>query len=214
MRPDDLPVPDLVVLHARHPQGLGRARHARGFAYGGGRKHAEGVFLGRKAMVCCTTGTSADTYAPDGIEGDILHLLWPVNKTSTRTCDASASWIAAPRIPTEAAPLSVRLLPSTLHSRASALAHRRSLVSRRCRQPVPSRVNRCGICAPGGWSRALGRGEPLPSDVEVSGNAGRGRQRATTAFPGHPGSCRLLRPGRGGRRRTGRGGWTEGCPRG
>ena len=52
---------------------------ARGFAYGGGRKHARGVFLGRKAMVCCTTGTSADTYSPDGIEGDILHLLWPVN---------------------------------------------------------------------------------------------------------------------------------------
>ncbi|MFI1727248.1 NAD(P)H-dependent oxidoreductase [Streptomyces sp. NPDC020489] len=52
---------------------------ARGFAYGGGRKHARGVFLGRKAMACCTTGTSADTYAPDGVEGDILHLLWPVN---------------------------------------------------------------------------------------------------------------------------------------
>ncbi|MFH8567518.1 NAD(P)H-dependent oxidoreductase [Streptomyces sp. NPDC017993] len=52
---------------------------ARGFAYGGGRKHAKGVFLGRKAMVSCTTGTSADTYAPDGVEGDIHHLLWPVN---------------------------------------------------------------------------------------------------------------------------------------
>lgn len=51
----------------------------RGFAYGGGRKHAKGVFQGRKAMVCCTTGTAADTYAPDGIEGDILGLLWPVN---------------------------------------------------------------------------------------------------------------------------------------
>ncbi|MFF7451736.1 MULTISPECIES: NAD(P)H-dependent oxidoreductase [unclassified Streptomyces] len=29
---------------------------ARGFAYGGGRKHARGVFLGRKAMACCTNG--------------------------------------------------------------------------------------------------------------------------------------------------------------
>ncbi|MEV8325939.1 NAD(P)H-dependent oxidoreductase [Kitasatospora sp. NPDC056731] len=52
---------------------------SRGFAYRRGRKHAKGVFLGRRAMICCTTGTSAATYAPDGIEGDIQHLLWPVN---------------------------------------------------------------------------------------------------------------------------------------
>jgi NAD(P)H dehydrogenase (quinone) len=52
---------------------------ARGFAYGTGRKHAKGMFLGRRAMICCTTGTPAATYAPDGIEGGILNLLWPVN---------------------------------------------------------------------------------------------------------------------------------------
>ncbi|MFE3901268.1 NAD(P)H-dependent oxidoreductase [Streptomyces sp. NPDC059153] len=52
---------------------------SRGFAYRRGRKHAKGVFLGRKAMISCTTGTSAATYAPDGIEGDIQRLLWPVN---------------------------------------------------------------------------------------------------------------------------------------
>ena len=51
---------------------------ARGFAYGGGRKHAKGVFRGRKAMVSCTTGTAASTYAEDGIEGHIQNLLWPV----------------------------------------------------------------------------------------------------------------------------------------
>src|SRR5699024_5835126 len=51
---------------------------ARGFAYGGGRKHAKGVFLGRKAMVSCTMGTAASTYAEDGIEGHIQNLLGPV----------------------------------------------------------------------------------------------------------------------------------------
>lgn len=52
---------------------------ARGYAYGGGRKHDKGVFIGRKAMVSCTTGTPASTYAADGVEGHIQNLLWPVN---------------------------------------------------------------------------------------------------------------------------------------
>jgi NAD(P)H dehydrogenase (quinone) len=30
-------------------------------------------------MVSVTTGTSADTYAPDGIDGAILDILWPVH---------------------------------------------------------------------------------------------------------------------------------------
>ena len=30
-------------------------------------------------MVAATTGTSADTYAPDGIDGDILSVLWPIH---------------------------------------------------------------------------------------------------------------------------------------
>jgi NAD(P)H dehydrogenase (quinone) len=30
-------------------------------------------------MVSTTTGTSADTYAPDGIDGDINAILWPIH---------------------------------------------------------------------------------------------------------------------------------------
>lgn len=30
-------------------------------------------------MVVATTGTSEDTYAPDGIDGDILSVLWPIH---------------------------------------------------------------------------------------------------------------------------------------
>lgn len=52
---------------------------ARGFAYLAGRKYDTGLFSGKTAMVATTTGTSADTYAPDGIDGDILNVLWPVH---------------------------------------------------------------------------------------------------------------------------------------
>ncbi len=52
---------------------------ARGFAYMPGRKYDTGMFRGKTAMVAATTGTSADTYAPDGIDGDILTVLWPLH---------------------------------------------------------------------------------------------------------------------------------------
>lgn len=52
---------------------------ARGFAYTTGRKYDTGMFRGKLAMMAATTGTSADTYAPDGIDGDILTVLWPIH---------------------------------------------------------------------------------------------------------------------------------------
>lgn len=52
---------------------------ARGFAYLPGRKYDTGMFKGKLAMVATTTGTSADTYAPDGIDGDMLTVLWPIH---------------------------------------------------------------------------------------------------------------------------------------
>jgi NAD(P)H dehydrogenase (quinone) len=52
---------------------------ARGFAYLPGRKYDTGMFRGKLAMMAATTGTSADTYAPDGIDGDILTVLWPIH---------------------------------------------------------------------------------------------------------------------------------------
>ncbi len=52
---------------------------ARGFAYLPGRKYDTGMFKGKLALVSATTGTSADTYAPDGIDGDILSVLWPIH---------------------------------------------------------------------------------------------------------------------------------------
>jgi NAD(P)H dehydrogenase (quinone) len=37
------------------------------------------MFRGKTAMIAATTGTPADTYAPDGIDGDILTVLWPIH---------------------------------------------------------------------------------------------------------------------------------------
>jgi NAD(P)H dehydrogenase (quinone) len=69
---------------------------ARGFAYMPGRKYDTGLFRGKLAMVSATTGTSADTYAPDGIDGDILAVLWPVHNGLLRYCgfDVLAPFIA------------------------------------------------------------------------------------------------------------------------
>ncbi len=51
----------------------------RGFAYLPGRKYDTGMLRGKLAMVSVTTGTSADTYQPDGIDGALLDVLWPVH---------------------------------------------------------------------------------------------------------------------------------------
>jgi NAD(P)H dehydrogenase (quinone) len=52
---------------------------ARGFAYKAGRKYDTGMLKGRRAMICTTTGTASGLYEPDGIDGDINHILWPVH---------------------------------------------------------------------------------------------------------------------------------------
>ncbi len=51
----------------------------RGFAYLPGRKYDSGLMHGKTAMVVVTTGTDADTYAPDGIDGALLDVMWPVH---------------------------------------------------------------------------------------------------------------------------------------
>lgn len=51
----------------------------RGFAYKSGQKYDSGVFRGKRAMICATTGTASSLYEPDGIDGDINHILWPIH---------------------------------------------------------------------------------------------------------------------------------------
>ena len=52
---------------------------SRGFAYSAGRKYDKGHFVGKRAMLCITTGTAATLYEPDGIDGNLLHVLWPIH---------------------------------------------------------------------------------------------------------------------------------------
>ena len=52
---------------------------SRGFAYSAGRKYERGHFEGKRAMLCLTTGTASTLYEPDGIDGDLLHVLWPIH---------------------------------------------------------------------------------------------------------------------------------------
>lgn len=51
----------------------------RGFGYMPGHKYDTGFMRGKIAMISLTTGTSGDTYAPDGIDGALLDVLWPVH---------------------------------------------------------------------------------------------------------------------------------------
>jgi NAD(P)H dehydrogenase (quinone) len=52
---------------------------SRGFAYSAGRKYESGHFKGKRAMLSLTTGTASSLYEPNGIDGDLHHVLWPIH---------------------------------------------------------------------------------------------------------------------------------------
>jgi NAD(P)H dehydrogenase (quinone) len=52
---------------------------AYGAVYTSRRRFENGRFVGKRAMLSVTVGTSRETYAHDGRSGDIDLLLWPVN---------------------------------------------------------------------------------------------------------------------------------------
>jgi NAD(P)H dehydrogenase (quinone) len=68
----------------------------RGFAYLPGHKYDTGLLSGKTAMLSVTTGTSADTYQPDGIDGALLDVLWPVHNGILRYCgfDVLHPWVS------------------------------------------------------------------------------------------------------------------------
>lgn len=53
---------------------------AAGFAYGGGRWFDRGVFCGKRGMVAVTVGGPETAYAPDGLQGDIRQILFPIHR--------------------------------------------------------------------------------------------------------------------------------------
>src|SRR6185437_1449454 len=54
---------------------------AYGEVYTSSKRFESGCFVGKRAMLSLTVGTSRDTYAHDGRSGDIDLMLWPVNFT-------------------------------------------------------------------------------------------------------------------------------------
>ncbi len=52
-----------------------------GEVYASQKRFEKGRFVGKRAMLSVTVGTSAETYGFDGRSGDIDLLLWPVNFT-------------------------------------------------------------------------------------------------------------------------------------
>lgn len=52
---------------------------AFGSAYDFGQTWEEGVFTGRKAMLSVSTSAPAQAFAPDGRNGDIERILWPIH---------------------------------------------------------------------------------------------------------------------------------------
>ena len=52
---------------------------AYGEVYTGFKRFEDGRFVGKRAMLSVTVGTSRETYAHDGRSGDIDLMLWPVN---------------------------------------------------------------------------------------------------------------------------------------
>ena len=73
---------------------------SRGFAYSAGRKYESGHFKGKRAMLCLTTGTASTLYEANGIDGDLLHVLWPIHNgilgyTGFTVLPPFAAWMPA-----------------------------------------------------------------------------------------------------------------------
>jgi NAD(P)H dehydrogenase (quinone) len=53
---------------------------AHGFAFADGRRYDTGLFKGGGALICVTTGGTAERYSASGIYGDIGQVLWPMRR--------------------------------------------------------------------------------------------------------------------------------------
>ncbi len=51
-----------------------------GRVYGGGRIYGNGVFRGKKALLSLTTGGPSESYLKDGVNGDIMAILRPIQR--------------------------------------------------------------------------------------------------------------------------------------
>lgn len=59
---------------------------AFGVTYDFGRTWDRGVMRGKRAMLCFTTGAPESTFAPDGRNGDLERILWPLHAGVLALC--------------------------------------------------------------------------------------------------------------------------------
>lgn len=59
---------------------------AFGALYGPGRTWDQGVMRGRRAMLAFTTSAPAETFLPDGRNGDMERILWPIHAGVLGVC--------------------------------------------------------------------------------------------------------------------------------
>ncbi|MGN6526932.1 MAG: NAD(P)H-dependent oxidoreductase [Burkholderiaceae bacterium] len=156
---------------------------SRGFAYSAGRKYGTGHFHGKRAMLSLTTGTASTLYEPAGIDGDLLHVLWPIHNgilayTGFTVLPPHVAWAPARATP-GAARRAARGLPATSRvARDRDAAVLPSLVGLR-RDPAPE----------AGHRRALGRAveSARRPELRAGGAAGpRGRRRVRRRLTSHP----------------------------
>jgi NAD(P)H dehydrogenase (quinone) len=62
---------------------------AYGTLYGPGRTWDQGVMRGRRALLALTTSAPAETFLPDGKNGDMERLLWPLHAGVFGVCGCS-----------------------------------------------------------------------------------------------------------------------------
>jgi NAD(P)H dehydrogenase (quinone) len=75
---------------------------AYGFAYADGRRFNKGLFKGRGALMCVTTGGTPRRFSPEGEYGEIDRVLWPVRRLTLEYLglDVAEPFVcyAAPRV--------------------------------------------------------------------------------------------------------------------
>lgn len=123
-----------------------------GFAYVDGARFETGLFHGRSAMLCVTTGGTRARFSKDGTYGSIDQVLWPIQQCQLRYLglDVAAPFVAyaAPRVGTDERQGLLRDWAEALRTRLNFQAGR----------PAPATLpTACqGLGAQHAWARPAG----------------------------------------------------------
>ncbi len=117
---------------------------AYGFAYVDGRRFESGLFKGRGAIMCVTTGGTPARFTPEGAYGEIEKVLWPMQRLTLQylglTVEEPFVCYGAPRV--------------DLAARKAYLAGWRERVATLVAKPFAARPSNETVSLPSGaWAR-------------------------------------------------------------